>query len=492
VSLPYPNQFQARYAEMLSEAEWNGFWEYMEKPLRKSIRINTLKISVPEFKKIAQRNNWQIIPIPWINEGFFIDREDRKNPLGHSSEHQAGLFYIQESISMLPGVILAPQKKEIVLDMAASPGSKTTHLAMMMENTGFILANDLSSKRIKGLISNLLRLNIANTAVVRKNGLVFAQKFPNTFDKILLDAPCTGEGLIRKDRTVLNKWSLANIKIMSGLQKKLIDSAFQSLRTGGEMVYSTCTLAPEENEEVIDFLVRKYDACLELVDLRAELKNISIPEADILRLQGLTEFEKHQFSPEMRKCLRIWPQVWDTEGFFIAKIKKLRKIGTSTRHNIFSQMFSNLKPIKILGRKERKRIESFVKKQFGYNLIISQNLEIIKNNHDLILRSPFSERFYQIMKFEFNGLSIFKEIREKLILSHEAVSLWGKMFTKQILEMNEQQKNDYLAGKDIMIEISENLQEGMIVLCYRGVVVGKGLLKGGKVKNQLPRGQVIG
>lgn len=473
-----------RYKPLFSASEFELFLEYCQKNLRKSIRINTLKVTVTNFKEhVSSFQNWNLNPIPWCEEGFFIDRDIKTDPLGLSLEHQNGLFYIQEASSMLPVIILNPNENDLVLDIAAAPGSKTTYIAALMNNKGSIIANDIASKRLKGLESNLKRLGIINTGVMRKNGLIIGKRFPNTFDKILLDAPCSGEGMIRKDRSIANNWCLKNTHFMSKLQKNLIDSAFQALKTGGELVYSTCTFSPEENEEVISYLIDKYKDISEIVDLSNLLKGI-----DISKSRGLTSFSNNTYHPELTKALRIWPHHFDTEGFFICKIKKLRK----TPVNINStQHVSTSHHYKKLGKKEIMQILTFIKKNYGYSFNLSKTQSFIKYKKDIYLLSKDLESAQKkLVPFLFSGMFLGFQDSKEFKISHEFVTIWGKYFTKQLINLDSKQKDNYFKGKNLELT-KHNLKDGTIVLCYNNLAIGKGLLKGNMIKNQLPREYVF-
>ncbi|MBT4936533.1 NOL1/NOP2/sun family putative RNA methylase, partial [Candidatus Peregrinibacteria bacterium] len=310
-----PQIFWEKYKKMLSSSEFEAFKEASLKPLRKSIRINTLKISVDDFKKEAKKLQWKLKPIPWCKNGFWIEREDRSEPLGKSLLHLLGYFYIQEASSMIPPEVLKPKKDDIILDMSSAPGSKTTQIAALMQNSGIIVANEPEGSRIKALHSNIERLGVANTLISQKDGRAFSEYFSNFFDKILLDAPCSGEGTIRKDSSALEHWNEKRVEVMSRLQKDLIAHAFMALKPGGEMVYSTCTLSPEEDEEVLEFL-------LETCEGNAELLPIELSHEILRQTQGLYPTRSENKQLKDSGILKIWPQTYDTEGFFIAKIKK--------------------------------------------------------------------------------------------------------------------------------------------------------------------------
>ena len=293
-------RFVERYEKIDDSKE---FWEYMAKPLRFSFRVNTLKASIDDvIESLSDR--FEIEKIPWCKEGFFCDRE-----VGDTIEHQIGVIFSQEASSMIPAIALNPKPNMIVLDMCASPGGKTTQIAQYMQNEGCIIANDVKYDRINILISNIQRCGVTIARVTMKDGRFF-KRFRETFDRVLIDAPCSNVGMIRKNYRYLKMWSLKEVYSLSRLQKELVLAGYKSLKHGGIMVYSTCTLDPLENEEVIDFLLSNTDAKLERIDL------------PVNRTEPIIEFEGKSYDDEVKKCLRIHPQDNNTEGFFIAKILK--------------------------------------------------------------------------------------------------------------------------------------------------------------------------
>ncbi len=310
-----PKDFKARYYKILGK-ENKVFLDYCIKPLRKSIRINTVKY--PDYEELAhylsETYGWDLKPIPWFYSGYWIENEDvKEGVLGNTFEHFMGYYYVQEASSMIPPVVLDPKPHENILDMAAAPGSKTTQICQMMNNKGSIVANDISIERIKALRFNIEKLGCLNVATIRSNGVSLPYK-KMRFDKVLLDAPCSSEGTIRKNWKVLSRWSVSYVKQMSKEQKKLILAAYDVLKPGGVLVYSTCTLSPEENEEVVDFLLANREG--------AYLEKINIPGLKIR--EGIDGWEGKVYNSEVKKVARIWPQDNDSEGFIVAKILKAR------------------------------------------------------------------------------------------------------------------------------------------------------------------------
>jgi len=301
MKLELKNEFIEKYSKLTNFKEYE---EIINKFLRKSIRINTLKTTITKTKS-ALLKNYKLIQIPWCKEGFWLETERRD--LGNILEHQLGYVYIQDAASMLPPLILNPKQNEIILDAAASPGSKTTQIAAIMKNKGLIIANDATYQRMMALSHNLQRCGVLNTVTT----IMDARNINYQFDKILLDAPCSGTGTIRgltqNSFYTVKSYSKEKIRNLAGLQKKLILKCYSNLKPKGILVYSTCSLDPEEDEEIVQFLLNNTDAKLEKINLKIK--------------SGLN-LDYGNYSQELNKCIKLWPQFYDTEGFFIAKIKK--------------------------------------------------------------------------------------------------------------------------------------------------------------------------
>jgi len=315
--------FSERMAKILgSKEEAEKFFEVCRMPSPDSIRCNTLKISTEELKKRLEKKGWKMKqPFEKHKEIMIIENGRNLGPgeIGKSIEHLLGYFYVQEISSMLPMLVLSPEEGELILDLCASPGSKTTQAAAMMKNKGTIIANDKDIGRISILSANLERCGVMNTIITRMDGVNLCQRLEKKkkirFDKILVDAPCSGEGTLRKSPKTYLMWNINVIKNLSRIQKKLVAEAIKVLEVGGEMVYSTCTLAPEEDEAIVNFLVKNFD--VEVLDIKLPLK---------FRC-GICEWEGQQFSGEVQKACRLYPQDNDTDGFFLCKIKKLSEKG---------------------------------------------------------------------------------------------------------------------------------------------------------------------
>ena len=297
--MEWKQKFLEHYKELTN---LDKFLECSLKLLRKSIRVNTLKTSIEEIKK-----RLKLQQIPWCKEGFWLKGE----AIGNLPEHFLGYLYLQESASMIPPEVLEPKEQDIVLDLCASPGSKTTQIASKMKNQGLLIANDNQISRLKPLQINLQRCGVTNTVITLMEGRWF-KNYSQKFDKVLVDAPCSGTGTIRKSLKTIQWWNLNFVNQMAGIQRQLLETGFNSLKENGTLVYSTCTLEPKENEDVVNSLLEKYE--------NAKLENINL---DIKRSKPILEYEGKTYNSEIKKCLRIWPQDNDTEGFFVAKIKKV-------------------------------------------------------------------------------------------------------------------------------------------------------------------------
>jgi 16S rRNA (cytosine1407-C5)-methyltransferase len=301
-----------------NEKDFQEYLKILKKPILRSIRCNTVKISPEKLKDRLEKKGWKINQ-PWkdYSEVMIVESELSPGELGNSLEHLLGYYYIQELASMLPIIALFPKPNEFFMDLCASPGSKTTQAACFMENKGTIIANEMNAQREKILGSNLERCGVSNVIITRKEGEVLCKMFKQKkiyFDKIIVDAPCSGEGTLRSTPKTYLMWNIKTIKGLPRIQKRLCQAAFEILKKNGEMIYSTCTHAPEENEEVVNFMLQTFKDKIEIL-------KVSLP---IKARQGLTAWEDKEYNKETIKCNRIYPQDNDTEGFFLVKFKRVK------------------------------------------------------------------------------------------------------------------------------------------------------------------------
>lgn len=302
---------------MNDEKDYEAFCKISNTPTINSIRCNTLKIS-PQKLKARLEKKWRIIqPYNEYPEIMIVESKLMPGELGKAIEHILGYYYIQEISSMTSPIVLEPKPNESILDLAASPGSKTTQIAAMMENKGTLVANEVSMGRIGILSTNMQRCSVTNTIVTHHTAQQLCKKLKELnygFDKILADVPCSGEGTIRSSPKTVLMFSENLIKNLHNTQKSIAVNALKVLNVGGILVYSTCTHAPEENEAVISHLLENYPL---------EIQDISLP---LKTRPGITKWKEQKYHKDVDKCVRIYPQDNNTEGFFIAKIKKTGEI----------------------------------------------------------------------------------------------------------------------------------------------------------------------
>ncbi len=304
-TIEFKQKFIDRYSGL---TDWDEFKKYCLAFLPRSIRVNTLKATVDEVKRSIEAKGWILEKIPWCTTGFWISHPERRD-VGNLLEHKLGYIYVQEAVSMLPPIFLDPKPGEFILDMCAAPGSKTSQIAAMMKGRGLLFANDYKGQRIQSLGINLQRTGVVNCVVTLMNG----EKFSGlSCDRILVDAPCSGTGTIRKSLKTIRIWNPKMLRKISNQQKKLLLSAWKNIKPGGVVVYSTCSLEPEENEAVISWLLNEVDD--------AKVESVKLPGLKVGK--AVLEFEGEKYHPSVKKCCRIWPQDNNTEGFFVAKLRK--------------------------------------------------------------------------------------------------------------------------------------------------------------------------
>lgn len=302
--------FQERYKSMLKD-NYDDFVCYTYSYLKRSLRVNTLKISISTLKKRLEEKGWILEQVPWCEEGFWIEHKEGRRDLGNTLEHQLGYFYIQEAASMIPPLALDPQEGERILDTCASPGSKTTQIAQMMGDKGLVIANDLTGIRLAALGSNTQRLGLKSILQIQTDFLRIPED--KKFDRILLDAPCSGSGTIRKSIKTITMWNPKMLNKIANTQKKMIRKAWRLLKSGGILVYSTCSTDPEEDEVVINDFIQEYKD--------AKIVEFKLP--GFKRSNPIISFNGDEFHKDILKTLRVWPQDNDTEGFYVAKLQKV-------------------------------------------------------------------------------------------------------------------------------------------------------------------------
>ena len=299
-----PQSFLDSMKEILGE-DYEAFLTGFDGQRQYGLRVNTLKMNLEEFERIAP---FHLKKVPWISNGYFYEAEDvpAKHPF-----YSAGLYYLQEPSAMTPASRLKVQPGERVLDLCAAPGGKATELGAALQGEGLLVANDINTARARALLRNLELFGISNSFVTNEPPHVLAERFPEFFHKIMVDAPCSGEGMFRKNPAVVDSWQEKGPEYFSKLQREIIVQAADMLLPGGMMFYSTCTFSPLENEKTITHLLKE----------RPDMEVIPMEDYEGFA-EGLTSYRGEVFDESCKLCRRIWPHKMSGEGHFMALLHK--------------------------------------------------------------------------------------------------------------------------------------------------------------------------
>lgn len=443
-----PVAFQEKYRQLLGD-EADEFFHALAAEPTKAFRVNPLKAGQELTDTTAET------PIPWSRFGYY------GSVYGHSVDHTDGLIYSQEPSAQLVGELAAPQPGQKVLDLAAAPGGKSTHLASFMNQAGLLVSNEINRKRAGILSENMERFGVANALVTNHDATALAKVFPEYFDTIVLDAPCSGEGMFRKDPDAMQYWSADYPAENAARQKDILTDTIKMLKPGGTLVYSTCTFAPEEDEQVIAWLLDNY------------------PEFSIVPVDKVAGFDDGRpewadGNPALKDTVRLFPNHVAGEGHFMAKLHKADGEVTA-------------KPVKLA------KSNVTAEQQKLWDAFANGNLTIDMPN-TLI---TFGDQLYAIPEGtpRLNGLQVlraglhlgtFKKKRFEPSLAL-ALALQPVQFKQSYaLTLDEWQK--YVHGDTFMIEKDESYANGWYILTMAENGVGFGKLVNGQMKNFYPKG----
>lgn len=419
------------------------FEKTINEPAFRGVYVNELKCSVEKFKSIFP---YKLSPTPFSDRGFYLENDAPK--LGTHPLHHAGAFYSQEPSAMSAAAVLDVKKGERVLDLCAAPGGKTAAIAGALNGTGLLWSNEYVKQRAFTLLSNCERMGIRNAVISNSSPEKLAKELPCFFDKILVDAPCSGEGMLRREKAEYEKWNKKNISICALRQKNILNEAAKMLRSGGELVYSTCTFNREENEEVIGNFLKNH------------------PEFELLEIKN--HFGSAGFG--MPQAKRIFPSNGG-EGHFAVKLKKGEGIDNVKYKNFTTQPAPE-------------EFNTFYKDNFKN--------DIYGNAYTV------GEKVYILPKDvpKTSGINIIRsgvlagEMKHKTFFPHHALYSAAKAEEcKNIvnLDLNDSRLMRFLHGEEIDISGSE-AHKGFCALSVEGIVIGFGKISGTKMKNHYPKG----
>lgn len=437
-----PHEFRQRMMEILGGESPDFFASYEQEKVQ-GLRVNGLKISPEQF---LQKVDWELEPVPWATGGFYYPGHMR--PAKHPYYH-AGLYYIQEPSAMSPAEVLNPQPGDKVLDLCAAPGGKTTQLAALMKGKGVLVANDNNPQRIKALVKNMERSGITNGVVTNEIPDRLANIFTGYFDKILVDAPCSGEGMFRKEPDMVKDWSVEYIQTCCVMQKEILAEAAKMLRPGGKLVYSTCTFAPEENEQQIENFLKEN------------------PEFELLPLPAFPGWVGG----------RLWPHRIKGEGHFVALLHK--KDGLEPRE--LEKKAGMLKKEKVP--------EAFI--QFMQELLPDWKEEFQKDH----IFTFHEDRMYltSVQLPSLKGLRIARQgwllgtLKKNRFEPSQALAMGiEKELATRVVDFSveEEEVIRYLRGETIL----RNSKKGWQLVCVDGFPLGWAKGAGTMMKNMYPQG----
>jgi 16S rRNA (cytosine1407-C5)-methyltransferase len=471
-----------RFSGILSEQEIQEIIEIQNQPSPTGIRLNALKNNTkPSINELAKRYGWNVSPIPFCENGWVIN-EAQISP-GTTIEHRLGQYYLQDPASMVPVSLFnfKGQSSPLILDMAASPGGKTTHLIDRTQDRGFVIANDASQSRIPALRAVLTNWGAVNIAITQFPGESYGNWFPECFDFILLDAPCSMENLRPYTNHPLRDTTGDERMRLQSRQVQLLTSALGALKCSGQLVYSTCSLAPEEDEAVVDSVNQTFPNAFEIINVSDKFE---------FDTQGLTGFENHTFDPAISKTVRLWPNKTGMSGFFCALITKTHSIEIpfeAPPRRDFSK--TGLGP---LSKDDQSHILNLLYQQFKLDL------ETIINDLGLVLLKRYDQFFlipqayldhFQFLPYAHIGMPIGQFSGDQFEPSHPFISRFGHLFNNGKITIQKEHVSQWISGRDIRYPDTDLIPEGQFLLVTdsSGRNLGLGRLLPKRLRNMLPR-----
>lgn len=482
-----PKDFVRRMQQLLGK-EYEEFVAGYEKKRFYGLRYNPLKTGKETFLK---KMPFELTSVKWCEEGFYYykndcDKDGCDEDLcsgdydkaaiqpGKHAFHEAGGYYIQEPSAMAVAEVLEPKPGERILDLCAAPGGKTTHIAGKMMGEGLLISNEIVSERARILSQNVERMGIANSVVCNETPERLAELFPQFFDRVLVDAPCSGEGMFRKDDVAIDMWSLENVRMCAGRQLDILEQAAEMLRAGGVLVYSTCTFSPEENEGVISEFLRRNE-------------EFSIEKTELERFFSQGEGKWIERPAEgIEYTMRLWPHKIEGEGHFIAKLRKDGEIGRRRNADSFNHKLSQQgKHSSVDGIK---LCMDFLDKELGLDKNLCEKIEQsgrLTMFGDQIYLVPPEMLPLQGLKVIRPGLHLGTAKKNRFEPSHALALYLSPDKVNKHYEMTEEETSKYLRGETFTCN-SE--LKGWTLLTTGGYSIGFGKAANGQMKNHYPKG----
>ena len=472
---------------------WESFAEALSRPLPTCIWTNTLRLTPPELAEILAAEGLEFETLSWYPGGFSLPHDFKP---GRHWAYLAGLYHVQEAVSMLPALLLQPKPGQRILDLCAAPGNKTAQLAVSMANRGTVVANDLNYTRMRAVRHALDRLGLVNVSITTIDGANYP-KAAGHFDQVLADVPCSGEGTSRKDPMVLQRAGPELARKQIGLQTALLRKAVQRCQAGGLIVYATCTFAPEENEMVVDEILREYGPTLVRI-IPARIKGL-------VSAAGLTGWNGHRFHPTLRHTMRVWPHQNDTGGFFIAVIEKQagRPIETASRfvQDRERSAASEANPLAVVYKFEdlptAQAALELVRERFGIPAASFVDHAAFERSRGRLYLVARDHRPPVDPKPDGAGLLFVKSRIKYPKLSTAASLAFGTRATRNFIDLNRQQVQAYIDRQDFQVPADQRVHcsgMGYVLVKYRGHVLGVALFSpdeagdGGLVRSMFPKG----
>ena len=464
-----PQSFLDSMKEILGE-DYEAFLAGFDGQRQYGLRVNTLKMNLEEFERIAP---FHLKKVPWISNGYFYEAEDvpAKHPF-----YSAGLYYLQEPSAMTPASRLKVQPGERVLDLCAAPGGKATELGAALQGEGLLVANDINTARARALLRNLELFGISNSFVTNEPPHVLAERFPEFFHKIMVDAPCSGEGMFRKNPAVVDSWQEKGPEYFSKLQREIIVQAADMLLPGGMMFYSTCTFSPLENEKTITHLLKE----------RPDMEVMPMEDYEGFA-EGLTSYRGEVFDESCKLCRRIWPHKMSGEGHFMALLHK--KNGTPQQvQQTVSQSSIWWEKCKGLNKEQKAAAEDF----FSHvNIAYDEKRVDVRGDNLYYLPAPqYDGRGLHFLR---NGLFMGEFKKKRFEPSQPfALALHAQDFD-QVLDFpaDDERLSRYLRGETLDVSdliAGEKKRKGWQLVMVAGHPLGFGKLVNNNLKNKYPAG----